>query len=84
MNTKLSKWGNSLAIRIPASIIESSVLQQGDSFSITVADSGQIILEPLRPNTEINFAALYAQITLDNHYEEVASGSAVGNEMAVW
>ena len=35
---KVAKWGNSLAIRIPQSVVEVLQLKQGDSVEIKVAD----------------------------------------------
>jgi antitoxin MazE len=35
----VSKWGNSLAIRLPAAVVELLELREGDEVEITVADS---------------------------------------------
>lgn len=35
----VSKWGNSLAIRLPAAVIELLELKEGDEIEITIADS---------------------------------------------
>jgi antitoxin MazE len=34
---QVSKWGNSLAIRLPASIVEALSLKEGDDIEITLA-----------------------------------------------
>jgi antitoxin MazE len=34
----VSKWGNSLAIRLPAAVVELLELKEGDEIEITVAD----------------------------------------------
>jgi antitoxin MazE len=34
---QVSKWGNSLAIRLPAAVVEALKLQEGDSIEIRVA-----------------------------------------------
>jgi antitoxin MazE len=36
---KVAKWGNSLAIRLPAAIVEALELKDGDDIEITVAGS---------------------------------------------
>jgi len=36
---QVSKWGNSLAIRLPATIVEALDLKEGDQIEITVAGS---------------------------------------------
>lgn len=35
----VSKWGNSLAIRLPAAVVEVLALKEGDEIEITVADN---------------------------------------------
>ena len=35
---QVSKWGNSLAIRIPASVVEALELKEGDEVDIRVAE----------------------------------------------
>jgi antitoxin MazE len=35
---QVSKWGNSLAIRLPASIVEALELRPGDDIEVVVAD----------------------------------------------
>ena len=35
----VSKWGNSLAIRLPAAVVELLELKEGDEIEIAVADS---------------------------------------------
>jgi len=39
---QVSKWGNSLAVRLPASIVEILNLKEGDSIEIHVASSRDI------------------------------------------
>ena len=38
---QVSKWGNSLAIRLPATVVELLDLKEGDEIEITVADRRQ-------------------------------------------
>jgi antitoxin MazE len=35
---QVSKWGNSLAIRLPAAVVEALELKEGDNIEIRVAD----------------------------------------------
>lgn len=35
----VSKWGNSLAVRLPASVVEALDLKEGDDIEIDVADA---------------------------------------------
>jgi antitoxin MazE len=38
---RVSKWGNSLAIRLPAAVVEVLELKEGDEIEIAVADNGR-------------------------------------------
>ena len=35
---KVAKWGNSLAIRLPAAVVEALELREGDEIEIDIAD----------------------------------------------
>ena len=45
MKTTVSKWGNSMALRIPKSILDQNKLQEGSQVEI-ISKDGKIILEP--------------------------------------
>ena len=47
---QVSKWGNSLAVRLPASVVEALNLKEGDAIEIQVA--GQRTFEVARAATE--------------------------------
>lgn len=36
---QVAKWGNSLAVRIPAAVVEALALKEGDEIEIQVADA---------------------------------------------
>ncbi|WP_293368114.1 AbrB/MazE/SpoVT family DNA-binding domain-containing protein [Nevskia sp.] len=38
---QLSRWGNSLAVRLPAAVIDALELKEGDDIEITVAGAAQ-------------------------------------------
>jgi antitoxin MazE len=42
---QVSKWGNSLAIRLPASVVEALGLKEGDNIDIKVAGTGAFEVE---------------------------------------
>ena len=42
---KVAKWGNSLAIRLPAAIVAALELKDGDDIEITVAGSQQFAVK---------------------------------------
>ena len=39
---QVSKWGNSLAIRLPAAVVDVLGLKEGDDIQVTVADVGRL------------------------------------------
>jgi antitoxin MazE len=78
MNTRFSKWGNSLALRIPASFAQEMSVQEGALADISVRE-GCLIVKPLGgPHYEL--AELVSRITETNLHVESDTGSAVGNE----
>lgn len=46
MNIQISKWGNSLALRIPASFIKEIKLKDGDKVEATLSRDGSLIIRP--------------------------------------
>lgn len=80
MITKIQKWGNSLAVRIPRSIAEDTHLSSGKSVNLAVRD-GDIIIAPSR-HRQYKLDDLLADVTSRNRHAEVSTGDAVGWE--VW
>jgi antitoxin MazE len=78
MRTRVQKWGNSLALRIPKSFADEVGLQKETMVEIKL-DNGQIIIAPLH-KPEILLDQLLAQITEENMHREVETGPVVGNE----
>ena len=78
---QLAKWGNSLAVRIPKSVVEEARMQEGDPILIEVV-KGRVELRPAQriPTLE----ELVAQITPENRYEETDWGRDVGKEIVEW
>lgn len=42
---QVAKWGNSLAIRLPAALVEALQLKEGDEIEITVKGSAELSVE---------------------------------------
>ena len=38
---QVAKWGNSLAIRLPAALVEALELRDGDEIEVHIADDGR-------------------------------------------
>jgi antitoxin MazE len=80
MRTRVQKWGNSLALRIPKTFATEVGLLNDASVDVSLSN-GKLIVVPLeKPN--VTLKKLLAQITAENLHHEVDSGPAVGIE--VW
>ena len=73
--THISKWGASLAIRIPKPIVEQWGVREGSSIEI-VPDGNQVVLR----KTSYDLADMLAQVTPDNLHPEKDTGPAQGME----
>ena len=49
MRLQLAKWGNSLAVRLPAKCVQAIGLRQGDSVDAEITPAGKITLTPAKP-----------------------------------
>lgn len=80
MKTRVQKWGNSLAVRIPRPFAEETNLRENSSVDISVR-RGKLVVAPL-PREPLSLDALVDQITTRNRHDEIETGAAVGHE--VW
>jgi antitoxin MazE len=80
MKTQLSKWGNSLALRIPKPVAEAAKLCDGDTLDLDVEGPGAVRVR--KPTVKPSLEQLVARITDENRHGEIEWGEAVGNE--VW
>ena len=77
MLTKVQRWGNSLALRIPKAFALDAELEDGLFVEISFID-GQIIIKPIiAPSWSLE--ELLAGIYKSNIHHEVDTGFAVGN-----
>lgn len=77
MRTRVQKWGNSLAVRIPKPFAEGAGLQPSSEVEVSL-EKGEVRLSPVRPRWKLG--TLLAGITKKNLHAEVDSGPAVGRE----
>ncbi len=78
MKTRVQKWGNSLALRIPKSFANEVGLQKETSVEVLLAD-GKLVITPVT-KPKLTLKQLLAKVTKENLHHEVDSGSAMGNE----
>ena len=76
--TTVSKWGNSLAVRIPLAIAKQASIGEGDSVALTLNGDGGIVLRPTRRRYELS--ELVARITPRNRHRETDWGQPRGEE----
>lgn len=78
MNTqKVSKWGNSLGVRLPQAIAILMGLTEGTLLSIST-DGHRIILSPEKPKYTLD--ELLQNVTPEMQHDECDWGEAVGEE----
>ena len=79
MLTKIQKWGNSLALRIPKAFAVDAQLENDSVVEVLLVD-GQIIIKPVaRPQWSLE--QLLAGVNSDNLHREVDTGDAMGIEI---
>ena len=77
-DTQVSKWGNSLAVRIPRGIAKEARLAEGDRLTLDLATDGSIVLRSTRRKYELRH--LVSRITARNRHSETDWGPPAGRE----
>jgi len=78
MKTRVQKWGNSLALRIPKSFADEVGLQKETDVEVSLADGKIVVARLAKP--KLTLEQLLSKVTKDNLQDKVDTGSAVGNE----
>jgi antitoxin MazE len=78
MQTKIQKWGNSLAVRIPKSFAEEAGVTAGSEVHLTVRDDGLLVQPAKMRNPKLR--DLLRQVKRSNRHGEVKTGRPVGKE----
>lgn len=74
MFSTISKWGNSLGVRIPRAIAEQIGVSEGESVELVVEDNHLLVQKVYQLKN------LLKQITPENTHSEITTGTAVGKE----
>jgi antitoxin MazE len=77
--TQVSRWGNSLGVRLPKSVAREARVDAGDTVQVSV-DDGAIVIRPSRPRYSLD--ELVGRITARNRHTETDWGGPAGHE--VW
>jgi antitoxin MazE len=80
MKTRVQKWGNSLALRIPKSFAAEAGLHADAAVELSLVD-GTLVVQPIRPQP-LTLEELLRGVTDENLPGEWETGPAVGKE--VW
>ncbi len=78
MKATVRKWGNSAAVRIPASVMQATRLDLDEVVEVR-EEAGRIVIEPIRQKT-YDLDTLLKGITSKNQHEPVDFGAPMGKE----
>ena len=81
MVTKIRKWGNSLALRLPQEIVSRLNLREGSEIKIE-SKTNLLVVKPVKKPKIETLKKLLSQITPENSHELVDWGPPQGKE--VW
>ena len=78
MEGVVKKWGNSAAVRIPASVLAAAHLELDQAVDVR-EERGRIVIEPKRQKA-FTLAELVDGITADNVHATIDTGAPAGRE----
>ncbi len=79
MQSRIQKWGNSLALRIPKSFAQEVGLHRDSPVYLSLEDGKLVVVPVAEP--PVTLGQLLEQVTEDNMHHEVDIGPAVGEEI---
>ena len=79
MQTKVQKWGNSLALRIPKSFALNMNIKQNELVDLSIGD-GKLIITPITEKV-YSLKELLTGVSEDNLHGEFDTGTPVGKEL---
>ena len=80
MERRVHKWGNSLAVPIPADIARETRVRDGTAVDVGLEDGVIVIRRLGRDAGRRDLASLVARITDDNRHGETDVGRSAGRE----
>lgn len=76
----VKRWGNSPAIRIPATLMQALNLNIDDEIKLDLVD-GKLIIEPVKQEVGYSLEVLLDGVTEENLHDPVEWGEPVGKEI---
>lgn len=80
MQVKISKWGNSLAMRLPAVLVEELELEAGTEVDISRRGK-EVRVVPVKPRARYELSELLKGVTAENTHPEIPTGHDRGKEV---
>jgi antitoxin MazE len=78
MKTRIQKWGNSLALRIPRPFAMEANLAEDSAVDLSVRNGKLVVVPVIEPDLSLD--DLVKRITPRNRHAEIETGEPVGNE----
>ena len=78
MQTRIQKWGNSLALRIPSAFAEEIGLEENSLVNLSLKEGGLVITAAAGEKWSLD--ELLSRITEDNRHREWETGAPQGSE----
>lgn len=79
MEAIVKKWGNSAALRLPASVLKAAKISLEQTVEVSVED-GRVVIQPAHQHV-FRIDDLVSKITPANRHEAVDTGPAMGKEL---
>lgn len=79
MTTRVQRWGNSLALRIPKAIAEELRLAENSDVELSLQEGSLIVSPPRRKRYKLD--ELVAGVTPENRHKEMDWGVDIGREV---
>lgn len=78
VRSKIQKWGNSLAVRVPKAFASELGIDDGTAVELSI-DQDRLLVIPALTKAR-TLARLMAKVNPENMHAEVTTGAAVGRE----
>ncbi len=78
MRTRIQKWGNSLALRIPQSFAKEARIGQDTEVDLSMLE-GKLVISSLTQPT-VSLSDLVSRVTDENRHDEIDTGAPIGEE----
>ncbi len=79
METQIERWGDSLVVRIPEALVQSTGFAESAAVDVECVRRGQLVIRAAEPNLP-TLEELINGITDQNLHGEVDDGDSVGAE----